>query len=93
MLERFFDSDGEGDGEGEQCTLCVILPKDGVRQFVTPLTTLLATDTLRQALSKNGVVAYGKQIGVIMGYIAASIKNLQSKNVSHKTRNQMEATT
>jgi hypothetical protein len=89
VLERFFDSDGEGDGEGEQCTLCVILPKDGVRQFVTPLTTLLATDTLRQALSKNGVVAYGKQIGVIMGYIAASIKNLQSKNVSHKTRNQM----
>ena len=87
--DRFYDTDEEGDGEGEQLTICINLPKDGLRRFVSTLSSLLAPDALRNILSKHGVVAYGKQVNLIMGYLAAAIHKLQASSVSHRTRSQM----
>jgi len=87
--ERFYDSDEEGDGEGEQVTVCLNLPRDGMRRFVAPLASLMAPDALRNLLAKHGVVAYGKQVTLIMAYIASAIQKLQTTSTSHRTRSQM----
>lgn len=89
ITSRFFDSDESGDGDGELVEIHVHLPHDGVRRFHAPLVSLLATDKLRDTLVKHGVVAYGKQLGLIMGYLAESVKKLQSASASSRTRNQM----
>jgi hypothetical protein len=86
---RFYDSDEHGDGEGELVAINLHLPHDGLRRFHVPVTHLMATDKLREVLVKHGVVAYGKKLGSIMAYLAESIKKLQSKYASNKTRNQM----
>lgn len=93
VVNRFFDSDEHGDGEGELVGLNLHLPHDGVRRFHAPLVSLLATDKLRDTLVKHGVVAYGKQLGLLMGYLAESVKKLQSAAASSRTRNQMGWTT
>jgi len=87
--ERFYDTDEEGDGEGEQVTVCINLPQDGMRRFVAPLSSLMAPDAMRTILSKHGVIAYGKQVNLIMGYLASAIHKLQTSSVSHRTRSQM----
>jgi hypothetical protein len=63
--------------------------KDGVRRFFAPVTTLFATDKLRDLLVRNGVVAYGKKLEVLMAYFASAIRKLQSQYAANRTRNQM----
>lgn len=89
VSSRFYDSDEHGDGEGELVAINLHLPHDGLRRFHVPVTHLLATDKLRDVLVKHGVVAYGKGLSTIMAYLAESIKKLQSKFASNKTRSQM----
>ena len=93
VTSRFFDSDEHGDGEGELIGINLHLPHDGIRRFHAPTVSLLAKDKLRDTLVKHGVVAYGKQLDLIMGYLAASIRKLQSNAASSRTRNQMGWTT
>jgi len=63
--------------------------KDGLRRFFAPVTTLFATDKLRDLLVRNGVVAYGKRLEILMAYFASSIRKLQSQYAANRTRNQM----
>lgn len=93
VVSRFFDSDEHGDGEGELVGLNLHLPHDGIRRFHAPMVSLLAIDRLRDTLVKHGVVSYGKQLGLIMGYLAESVKKLQGAAASSRTRNQMGWTT
>ena len=86
---RYYDSDEHGDGEGELVAINLHLPHDGIRQFHVPVTSLMAKDKLRDVLVKHGVVAYGKRLEDIMAYLAESIRKLQSKFASNKTRSQM----
>lgn len=89
ITERFFDSDESGDGEGELVGMNLHLPHDGIRRFHAPVVALLTKDKLRDTLVKYGVVAYGKQLDNIMGYLASSVRKLQSSIASNKTRSQM----
>lgn len=88
VTSRFYDSD-DNDGEGELVGLNLHLPHDGVRRFHATTVSLFAKDKLRDTLVKHGVVAYGKQLDLIMGYLAASVKKLQSASASSRTRSQM----
>ena len=90
---RFFDSDEHGDGEGEVVGINLHLPHDGVRRFHATVTSLMAIDKLRDTLVKHGVVAYGKHLNEIMAYLASSIRALQSRTASSRTRSQMGWTT
>lgn len=89
ITERFFDSDEHGDGDGEMVCMRLHMEHDGVRQFYAPVTELFTKDKLRDALIKNGVVAYGKTLDGLMAYFASSIRQLQSKYAANKTRSQM----
>lgn len=93
VTERYYDSDESGDGDGELVSINLHLPQDGLRRFSAPLTSLFATDKLRDTLVKHGVVIYGKQVGLVMAYLAASVSKLQSSVRSSRTRNQMGWTT
>ena len=89
VTDRYYDSDDHGDGEGELVAINLHLPQDGLRRFSAPLTSLMTTDKLRDALVKHGVVIFGKQVGLIMSYLAAAISKLQTNMVSNRTRSQM----
>lgn len=93
VTERYYDSDESGDGDGELVALNLHLPQDGLRRFSAPLTHLLTTDKLRDTLVKHGVVIFGRQVGLVMAYLAASVTKLQSSVRSSRTRNQMGWTT
>ena len=86
---RFFDSDEHGDGDGELVGLNLHMRKDGVRRFHAKVTDLFAKDSLRDTLNKNGAIAYGKQLDILMAYFASSIRKLQSQYAATKTRSQM----
>jgi len=89
VSNRFYDSDEHGDGDGELVTINLHLPHDGVRRFHAPVASLLSKDKLRDVLVKHGVIAYGKKLDKIMAYLAESVRKLQSKFASNKTRSQM----
>lgn len=89
ITDRFYDSDDQGDGEGELLGICLHLPRDGVRIFYAPATSLLNKEKLQTALIKHGVVAYGKQWDLIMAYFASAIRKLQKDSSACKTRSQM----
>jgi len=89
VTDRYYDSTDSGDGEGELVAINVHLPQDGLRRFSAPMTALMATDKLRDVLVKHGVIAFGKQVNLIMSYLASAVKRLQSSVSSNRTRNQM----
>lgn len=89
LTERFFDSDEHDSGDGEMVGINLHMRKDGLRRFFAPVTTLFATDKLRDLLVRNGVVAYGKKLETLMAYFASSIRKLQSQYAANRTRNQM----
>lgn len=89
ITARFYDLDENGDGDGEMVDVNVHLDHDGIRVFHVPITTLFSLDKLRDALVKHGVIAYGKQLQLIMNYFSSTIKQLQSNFAASRTRNQM----
>jgi hypothetical protein len=89
LTERFYDSDETGSGDGEMVGINLHMRKDGVRRFFAPVTSLFATDKLRDVLVRNGVVAYGKKLELLMAYFASAIRKLQSQYSANRTRNQM----
>jgi energy-coupling factor transporter ATP-binding protein EcfA2 len=89
VTERFYDADEYGEGEGELVRVCIHTPRDGVRSIVAPVTTLLVLEKVRDLLLKHGVVVFKEQLGLIMAYLASSIRNLQRMAPADRTRNQM----
>lgn len=89
LTERFFDSNENDVGDGEMVGINLHMRRDGVRRFFAPVTTLFATDKLRDLLVRNGVVAYGKKLEILMAYFASAIRKLQSQYAANRTRNQM----
>lgn len=89
LTERFFDSDKHGNGEGEMVGLHLHMKQDGIRRFYAPVTTLFTKDKMRDLLIKNGVVAYGNHLDVLMAYFASTLRKLQSQYAANKTRSQM----
>ena len=89
VTDRQYDSTEDGDGEGELVNVHLHTPHDGIRRFVAPVAQLLVKEKMRDLLLKHGVVALSEELNKIMGYLAASIRNLQRMGAADRTRNQM----
>ncbi len=75
VVERLIDPDPS---IGECVWLKLHLPKDGVKEFITPLASLLSKDKAREILVSKGVIAYGKELDGIVEYITTSMKIIQN---------------
>jgi hypothetical protein len=89
LTSRFYDSDAQGNGEGEIVGVNLHTPHDGIRRFSAPVSVLLTKEKMRDLLLKNGVVAINKELDNIMAYMASSTRNLQRMFAADRTRHQM----
>ena len=89
LTSRFYDSDAQGNGEGEIVGVNLHTPHDGIRRFSAPVNVLLTKEKMRDVLLKNGVVAINKELDNIMAYMASSTRNLQRMFAADRTRHQM----
>lgn len=74
--------------DGEVLWMRLHLPKDGVREFSVPLTSVLSKDRFRDAVAMHGVAIMGKSIDDLMMYMSRWVKELQSMGQAEKVRSQ-----
>lgn len=72
--------------DGESVVLRLHLPQDGMREFTVPAKKLMASDSFREILGSEGVVAGAKQMKEIMDYTIKFTKELQRKQKAEEAR-------
>ena len=73
---------------GEMIWLRVHMPKDGIREFACPATSLMATDQFKDIVGKKGIIGTAKEMQAIMEYITKFAQYLQDLNEAEKMRTQ-----
>ena len=73
---------------GESVLLRLHLPKDGVKEFIMPLTDVLATDRFRDTIAKHGVAVMATKQKILMAYITRWVEELQSTTEAELARKQ-----
>jgi|TARA_X000001388_G_scaffold64466_1_gene50686 hypothetical protein len=74
--------------DGESILIRLHLPKDGVREFIVPLSSTLAKDKFLAAVSFHGVTALGKRQDYLMQYVNKSVEKLQNEKKAEVARRQ-----
>jgi hypothetical protein len=64
------------------------LPKDGVRDFSMPLSTVMAKERFRDCITAQGMAVMGKTIDELMFYVSRRVKELQIMGQAGKVRSQ-----
>lgn len=72
LVDRLNDS-----AMGEMCWFKLHLPKDGVREFIAPLSHLLTKDKAREIIVSSGVVAMGRKLDNLIEYISVVVADKQ----------------
>ena len=73
---------------GETLVFRLHLPKDGVRQFNVPLTSITSREEFRKCMAKEGVTAFGKGTDKLMVYTTKWIDELQRTTVADEAHRQ-----
>ena len=73
---------------GEMAIVRLHLPRDGVREFIVPLSAITSREEFRKHISSNGVTAYGESLGLLMTYMVTWIEKLQREACSLQSRRQ-----
>lgn len=73
---------------GEMVWMRLHMPRDGIKEFSIPLTSVLTKEKLRDVIASKGVAALGKQMDLIMAYITKWVKELQAMTNAEKSRMQ-----
>lgn len=73
---------------GSMVWLRLHLPKDGVREFALPATSIMASDEFKKIVAKQGVIGNAKQMADVMEYITKFAQDLQDREEAEKMRNQ-----
>lgn len=71
---------------GECLVIRLHLPKDGIREFLLPMTSATSKEEFRKELSRQGVAVL--KMDDIMGYIASWVNDLQSRSIADDARTQ-----
>ena len=72
--------------DGEIVWMRLHMPRDGIREFSIPLSSVLSKDKLREVIASKGVAALSKQMDGIMAYITRWVKELQTMSNAEKSR-------
>ena len=83
VVKRMHDPD-----KGECLLLRLHLPKDGVREFIMPLTVALAKDRFRDLIAEHGLAVLGKKQDSLMAYITRWVEELQATTETELARKQ-----
>ena len=81
VVKRLEDPDA-----GEMVWMRLHMPRDGIREFAVPLTSVGSKDKLREVIAAKGVAALGKQMDGIMAYITRWVKELQTMTSAELSR-------
>jgi hypothetical protein len=83
VVKRITDPD-----VGETLLLRLHLPKDGVREFIMPLASVLSKDKFRETIASHGMAVLSKQQDVLMWYVTKWAEELQMANKAEKAHKQ-----
>jgi hypothetical protein len=73
---------------GESLWMRLHMPKDGIKEFSCPLSSVMSRDKLRDVLSFQGVAAYNTKLDGIMAYVTRWVNELQQLTEAEKARQQ-----
>jgi len=73
---------------GETLVFRLHLPRDGVRQFNVPLTSITSREEFRKCMAKEGVTAFGKGMDKLMAYTTKWVDELQRTTVADEAHRQ-----
>lgn len=73
---------------GETLLLRLHLPKDGVRDFIMPLASVLSKEKFITTVASYGITALGKKQDVLMQYVAKWVEELQMQGKAEKAHKQ-----
>jgi hypothetical protein len=83
VVKRIHDPD-----DGETLLIRLHLPKDGVREFIVPLTSALSKEKFVNAVAQQGVAILGKKQDLLMAYVTRWVEELQAMGKSEIARKQ-----
>lgn len=83
IVKRMHDPD-----KGECLLARLHLPKDGVREFILPLSVVMAKDRFRDTIAEKGMAVLGKKQETLMAYITRWVEELQATSEAEKARRQ-----
>ena len=73
---------------GETILLRLHLPKDGVREFIMPLASVLAKEKFRDTVASYGITVLGKKQDELMSYVTKWVEELQLHSSAEKAQKQ-----
>ena len=73
---------------GETLLLRLHLPKDGVRDFLMPLSSALSKEKFIGLVAQHGVTVLGKKQDILMQYVAKWVEELQLTGKAEKSHKQ-----
>ncbi len=73
---------------GEVVAFALHLPRDGVREFVIPLTAVTSREDFRKNMAMQGITSFGKDVDKLMAYTAAWINELQRTTTASEAHQQ-----
>jgi hypothetical protein len=73
---------------GESLWMRLHMPKDGIKEFSCPLSSVMSRDKLRDVLAFQGVAAYNAKLDGIMAYVTRWVNELQQVSEAEKARQQ-----
>jgi hypothetical protein len=73
---------------GETLLLRLHLPKDGVRDFIMPLASVLSKEKFISTVASFGITALGKKQDSLMYYVAKWVEDLQMSSQAEKAHRQ-----
>ena len=83
LVKRLHDRE-----KGDMALATLVLPKDGIREFLIPLSSMTSKEELRKILSEKGVVMMPRQLDNMMVYLIECTKSQQSQNEAEIMRAQ-----
>jgi hypothetical protein len=83
VVKRMTDPD-----VGETLLLRLHLPKDGVREFIMPLASVLSKDKFREMIASQGMAVLTKQQDTLMWYVTKWVEELQMNSQAEKAHKQ-----